>query len=181
MKKKKYWIFFIIIFVIILIAGLVVIKDLKEKQTSIGEEYTPQEEINDEQERQTIVSLYFWNANTTKITAEARLVDVKQLINDPYVTLINLLLQGPKNTDLSKVIPEGTQLLDAKREGDCVTLNFNTNLLNYDSQVVENNSNIINTIVNTLTELTEVDKVKIMVEGENSEKFPDTYVREATS
>ena len=37
--------------------------------------------------------------------------------------------------------------------------------------------NLINSIVNSLTELTEVNKVKFLIEGQENEQFKDIYVR----
>ena len=46
-------------------------------------EYTPEEEITDQQNRMTIVTLYFWDAQNCKMVPEARNVDVKDLVEDP--------------------------------------------------------------------------------------------------
>ena len=37
--------------------------------------------------------------------------------------------------------------------------------------------NMVKSIVNTLTELTEVNKVKILINGQINEEFKDEYVR----
>ena len=66
-------------------------------------EITPQEEISEEQMRQTMVSLYY--KNEEQLMPEARLIDVKDLIENPYVKIINMLLEGPKNEKLQKIIP----------------------------------------------------------------------------
>ena len=65
-------------------------------------EYTPQEEISEEQMRQTIVSLYFKSGE--ELVPEARLIDVKQLLNNPYEEILNMLIEGPKNNNLEKTI-----------------------------------------------------------------------------
>ena len=38
-------------------------------------------------------------------------------------------------------------------------------------------NNIINSIVNTLTELTEVNSVKILIDGQENSQFNETYQR----
>ena len=47
--------------------------------------------------RQTIVSLYFPSKETKELVPEARLVDIKEIINDPCDKLVNLLIEGPKS------------------------------------------------------------------------------------
>ena len=53
---------------------------------------------------------------------------------------------------------------------------FNLHLL-FISSNVGNKLKIINSIVNTLTNLKEIDSVKFLINGEENEKLPDIYVR----
>ena len=179
MKNKKIVIIFSVLLIILIIGGYFVIKYLKQKGESgeITEEYTPQEEISEEQLRQTIVTLYFLSKDTKEITPEARLVDIKDIITNPYENLINLLIEGPKNEKNQKVIPDNTKLNKTYMEGDCITLDFSQEILNYDKNDEKAKENMVNTIVNTLTELTEVNKVKILIEGNQNNEFNETYTK----
>ena len=179
MKNKKIVIIFSVLLIILIIGGYFVIKYLKQKGESgeITEEYTPQEEISEEQLRQTIVTLYFLSKDTKEITPEARLVDIKDIITNPYENLINLLIEGPKNEKNQKVIPDNTKLNKTYMEGDCITLDFSQEILNYDKNAEKAKEKMVNTIVNTLTELTEVNKVKILIDGNQSEEFQEEYQR----
>ena len=179
MKNKKIVIIFSVLLIILIIGGYFVIKYLKQKGESgeITEEYTPQEEISEEQLRQTIVTLYFLSKDTKEITPEARLVDIKDIITNPYENLINLLIEEPKNEKNQKVIPDNTKLNKTYMEGDCSTLDFSQEILNYDKNDEKAKENMVNTIVNTLTELTEVNKVKILIDGNQSEEFQEEYQR----
>ena len=49
----------------------------KNAETEVTE-IIPEEEISEEQMRQTIVSLYFYNENTKSLVPEGRLIDVKE-------------------------------------------------------------------------------------------------------
>jgi len=178
MKNKKIAIIFFIILVIILIGGYFAIQYVKNKQTQNQiEEYTPQEEIAEEQVRQTIVSLYFPSKETNELNPEARLLDIKEIINTPYEKLVNLLIEGPKNEKNKKVMPENTKLNKNYLEGDCVVLDFSNEFLNYNKEDEKQKENMINSIVNTLTELTEVNRVKILIDGNQNEAFNQTYTR----
>ena len=46
---------------------------------------------------------------------EARLIDIKEIINTPYEKLINLLIEGPKNDKYEKIIPDNTKLLNSPK------------------------------------------------------------------
>ena len=111
------------------------------------------------------------------IKPEARLVNVKELIQAPYNVLIELLIQGPKSDKLKVVIPENVKLLNASLEGECLTLDFSSELLNYSKDDSKVKENLINSIVNTVTELNEVNKVKFLIDGNTNEDFKDEYVR----
>jgi Spore germination protein len=141
----------------------------------------PQEEITDEQMRTALVTLYYMNKETKELTPEGKMIDVKKLLTDPYETLINLLIEQPKNEKLQSAIPNGTKVLGAELKGDVVYLDLS-------NEFIENNSveekTIINAIVNTLTELNEVNGVKILINGQENKEFKggkvnfkDTFTR----
>ena len=134
MKNKKIGMIFSIALVIILIGGYFAIKYVKNREETIVEEYVPQEEIADEQVRQTIVSLYFPSKETDELNPEARLIDIKEIINTPYDKLINLLIEGPKNEKNKKVIPENTKLNKNYLQIDCIVLDFSSEFLNYSKE-----------------------------------------------
>lgn len=179
MKNKKIVIIFTVILILILLGGYFAIKYAKQKQEKENkvDEYTPQEEISEEQLRQTIVSLYFPSKETKELIPEARLVDIKEIINDPYDKLVVLLIEGPKSEKEESVISKETKLLKSYMEDDCVTLDFSQEFLNYDKTNEKTKENMVNSIVNTLTQLTEVNKVKILIEGNQNNEFNETYTK----
>ncbi len=177
MKNKKIVIIFTVLLIIILIGGYFVIKYFKEKQNeqTTVEEYTPEEEISEEQLRQTIVSLYFQSKETKELVPEARLIDIKEILNDPYDKLVNLLIEGPKSEKEEKIIPENTKLQKCYMEEDCLVLDFSTEFLNYDKTDEKLKTNIVGSLVKTLTQLTEVNKIKILIDGNENEEFKEIY------
>lgn len=180
MDKNKLKIIFGILIIVIAVGGFFTIKWVKEnneEKTEIGEEYIPQSEISEEQERQTIVSLYFPNKENKKIMPEARLVDIKELVNIPYEKLMNLLIEGPKSDKLENIIPKQTKVLRTFMEGDTLVLDLTKDFLNYDMEQEDGKENLINSITCTMTELTEVNNVKFLIEGEENEQFNETYSR----
>lgn len=177
MKNRKIIISFIILVIIILVGGFFAIKYVKEKkENEIKNEYIPEEEISEKQSRDTIVSLYFPDKETKSLKPEARMVDIKELLHSPYNILIELLLQGPKNDKLEKIFPENTKLLNSNINDEVLTLDFSSEFLNYDKNNEKTKNNLINSIVNTLTELTEVNKIKILINGETNDEFKEEYV-----
>lgn len=177
MKNKKIVIIFSILLIIILVGGYFVVQSLRDEQqkNTEVEEYIPQEEITEEQLRQTIVSLYFQSKETKELVPEARLIDIKEILNNPCDKLVNLLIEGPKSEKEERIIPENTKLNKSYMENDCITLDFSAEFLNYDKSDEKVKNNIINSIVNTLTQLTEVNSVKILIDGSKNEEFKEVY------
>lgn len=180
MNNTKKIIIVLLILGIIALGGYLIynnFKNKKEPENNIQiEEYTPQEEITDEELRKTIVSLYFKNKETDTLMPEARLIDVKILAKNPYEELVKLLIEGPKSDKLEKTIPEGTKLNEARIIGDIVYLDFSKEFIENHPNGAEIESKTIYSIVNTLLELNEVNSVKILIDGEENKSFKDDAI-----
>ena len=177
MKSDKLIFAFLLIAVLIAIAGFYGIRYLKGKQVSSEiEEYIPQEEITEDQMRKTMVSLYFYNNETGELETEARLVDAVELIENPYTKLAQMLIDGPKSEKLKSLMPEDLEIINTEFTNGCVTIDMSTEFLNY-TEDTDLKNKMIYSIVNTLTELTEVDSVKFLINGESNDEFNEEYVR----
>lgn len=179
MKKNKKKIIAIITLIIIIILGYFIYQNVSIEKTGDNNEdyqdYTPEEEISEEQLRQTKLVLYFANSETGELETEIKVVDANTLLVDPYKELVSLLIKGPQSSNLKKLIPEGTKLHDAKLEGSCVVINLSNEFLNFENE--DKKLKTINSIVNTLTNLKEVDSVKFLINGEESEQLSEIYVK----
>lgn len=146
----------------------------EEEKNEQYQDYTPEQEISEEQYRETIVNLYFLNKDSKELMGEARAIDAKTLAVNPYKKLIELLLQGSQNEKLERIIPEGTTVYDASIEAGCVVINLSKEILNFgEDEVLKNN--IVNSIYQTLAELTEVTSIRFLVEGEENSKLAEEY------
>ena len=176
MKKREGFciVFFLILLVVIL--GFIIYyfnKDNFKEKNSIEEEYIPEEEISEKQLRNTIISLYFVNKESKEINPEARNINANELLNEPYKYLIEQLISGPKNEKLEKTIPENTKLNNVKLIGDILYIDFSNDFINNALEGKENEDIIIETIVKTVTELNEVNSVRILIDGEENKSFKD--------
>lgn len=179
MNKKKIITIILLVLGIVIIGGYLIYSNTQNKEDENNvqiNDYTPQEEITEEQLRKTIVSLYFNNKETNTLMPEARLIDVKLLAENPYEELVNLLIEGPKSDKLEKVIPEETKLNNAKIIGNVVCLDFSKEFIENHIGGAEEESKTIYSIVNTLIELNEVDSVKILIDGEENKSFKDNAI-----
>ena len=157
------WIILIVVFIIIILSIFII------SNVSFETEYTPESEIEEVELRKTIVTLYFKNKETGEMAKETRLIDSKDLLKNPYEELLNLLMQGPENSNYEKVIPEGLIIIDNKFENGCVTITFNKEAA-IDLDETKRND-ITAAISNTLIQLTEVNNVKVLIEGEEENEI----------
>ena len=156
--------------------GFVIYKNVSiENKEDEYQDYVPEEEISEEQMRQTKVVLYFANNETGELETEIKVVDANTLIKNPEKQIMELLIKGPQSSSLKKLIPDGTVLNDIKIEESCAIINVSKEFLNYQND--EEKYNIINSIVNSLTNLKEIDSVKFLINGEENENLSETYIK----
>lgn len=177
MKNKKllFYIAIAIILILIIIALIFLFKPSVSDEGATNEiiEYTPAEELSDDEIRKTIISLYFKNIETNTLVAEAKCIDVKELYKEPYSYLINMLITGPENEKLESAIPEGTKVNSCTLKGNTLYVDLSKEFIDNAPSGIEEESMIIYSIVNTLTELNEVSGVKFLVNGEENLQFKD--------
>ena len=176
MKKNRKKIIAIITLILLILIAIFIYNNISIENTEEEyQDYTPQEEISEEQMRQTKVILFFANNETGELESETKIVDANLLINEPYKQIMNWLISGPQSSNLKKLIPDGTAMHDIKVEKSCAIINFSNEFLNYDTE--ENKLKIINSIVNTLTNLKEINSVKFLINGAENEKLSEIYLK----
>ena len=179
MKKNKKKITAIITLILIIVAVYFIYRNISiekiENQEDEYQDYTPQEEISEEQMRQTKVVLFFANAETGELESEIKIVEANKLIKEPYKEIMQWLIKGPQSSNLKKLIPDGTVLHDVKIEKSCATINVSNEFLNFENE--ENKLKIINSVVNTLTNLKEINSIKFLINGEENEKLSEIYLK----
>lgn len=168
MDNKRFKMFFAITLIVLILAcaSFYIFKQLSNNN-SIIEEYVPQEEISDEQVRRTIVKLYFKEIGSENLKCENRSIDSKELLANPYLALTNLLIEGPTDDGLESIIPSSTAVNSANLSGNTVVLDLSGAFVSSISDV-NAASNLVYSIVNTLTELTEVSAVQFLIDGQEA-------------
>ena len=106
------------------------------------------------------VKLYFPNADNSALPYEEREVSVKE--GAILKAAIEALLVGPAREDLRKSIPEGTRLLGINLKDQMATVDFSKE---FTATVGLGEILARASLVNTLTEVAGVERVRIWVEG----------------
>ena len=177
MKNKKILILLILVLILIISSLFFIVKKFNSKNNQNTQEnvldYTPQEEIDLKALRQTNINLYFVENETGNLKYESRLIDSAELVSNPYRKIVELLLQGPSNTNLSSPFPENISILDVFILNHCVTIDFSDDLLMFKDE--NQKLNIVNSLLNSLTELNEVKSIKILINNETHDEFKEEY------
>ena len=171
MKKKLP-----ILFLILIILGVIIYFIFSHISITKNDDYinyTPEEEISESQSRETTINLYFLNPENNQLKSEGRNISTNELLKNPYKVIVQKLIDGPSDDKLKNVFPEGTRLINATLSNDCVLLNFSEELLNFKDDVQK--YNIINSILDSLTQLNEVNSIKILINNEPNDKISQEY------
>lgn len=159
MKKK----IFLILGLIIIILVCIIIYFISVN--SAVEEYVPEEEISENDYKMASVILYFQNKETKELEAEIREINSKELLLNPYEVILEMLLIGPINENLEKLIPKGVVINNIILEKYCLKIDFSKEFIENCEDDKLKQENIVNSIYKTMKELTEVNEVKILIDG----------------
>lgn len=175
MKKILIYIGIILGIIFVVFLGWLVSVNKDAEKNEI-QEIVPAEEISESQLRQTIITLYFMNKEKGELEPEARQIDVKMLLENPYETLVNMLIEGPKNENLIGIIPQGTKINNIEIKEEIVYIDFSDDFIKEQNLGENQEKMIINSILKTLVELREVNGIKILINGAENSCFPDEAV-----
>ncbi len=178
-EKVKKIVVIAIISLVVIIVGILIYMNIDIKKvdnTNQNNEIVPAEEITDEQLRETTINLYFINQNN-EIAEEMRKIDSKILLQNPYLEVMNLLLSGPKADCFKTYMPKDVKVNNITKEKDCLIIDFSKEFIENEEENVDIQSLTISQIVNTMTQFTEINSVKITVEGEENLSFKNGNIK----
>lgn len=120
------------------------------------------------------IVLYFKGNEAMKLEKEYRNVSMKRIAENMAKTVVEELLKGPTNEELHSLIPFDTKLLNIESQENTVILDLSNEFI--EKQEGESNALLaIYSIVNSLTEITEIEQVKFLINGKEMERFKDYF------
>ena len=163
--KKIVYCLVILVFILVIIYAVFKITNNVEVETDITE-YVPQEEISNAQNRTTLLTLYFLDPSTNGIVPEVRQIDVKEIMEEPYEKIMNLLLEGPQTGNMGKTIPDGTKVNKISLENENLIIDLSKEFIGERDVKSEEQIKIMDSIVSTFLELKEISSVSFLIDGE---------------
>ncbi|MGI5875505.1 MAG: GerMN domain-containing protein [Dethiobacteria bacterium] len=163
-QKKLQVGVFLLAFVTLLAVGCVLDKNPSPSQPSPGE-------VSQETEGgQTgeVVALYFADAGANGLVKEEREIVFDDEENIALFVLEELL-KGPVSPELERTIPQGVRVVSITVEEGIATVDFSEELRSKHSGGSTGELLTVYSIVNTLTGLPGLEKVKFLIEGKELE------------
>jgi spore germination protein GerM len=114
------------------------------------------------------IKIYFPNENANYLQIEER--ELAQ-DSDLYYHIFEELKAGPEDSELGETIPAGSQLLDYKIEEKLIILNFNREFRDNHWGGSTGELMTVYSIVNSYTDLDQIESVRILIEGEEVESL----------
>lgn len=178
MKKLKFLVLILISILMLCSCGID-----RHNEDDMGYEDNPVSSINiDEEEAAALneklpVVLYFGDAEKSKLVKEIRYIDIKEAKKGAETlasAIIKELLKGPKSEGLTAIIAEGTSLRSA------IIINERVATVDFTKEFIDNHPGgkelaelTLYSVVNTLTEMKEVERVKFTINGKETKTFKD--------
>lgn len=141
--------------------------------------------INPEKINRQEVVLYFLEGQGGKLAPEERSIEVKQSQTLEY-QIVEQLVAGPTKDGLKSIIPQGTKIKDIKTEEGICYVNLSGDFVSKLGETPNGERLAIYSVVNSLTELTSVNKVQFLIDGEKVNTvsghydFSKTFERDET-
>ncbi len=155
----------------------------KGDPVDVSEDLTPISSLTIDEEEAAVLNekvpviLYFGDEQDTKLVKEIRYVDIKEAKKGASVlasAMVKELIAGPKAKGLKSVIAEGTTLRSP------VTIEERVATVDFTKEFIDNHPGgksiaelTVYSIVNTLTELKDVERVKIIINGKATKNFKE--------
>ncbi len=171
-KTKKIAVIIISTTISISLVFLLILNvDVKKVEEEISyNEIIPEEELTDNQLRETTINLYFVGEDN-ELKEIVKKVDSKELIENPYFIALSLLINKNDDSNNKTYIPEGVKINNINREKECLIIDLSKEFIENMDDNIENQSLAISQIVNTMTQFNEINAIKILIDGNDDCSF----------
>lgn len=154
-----------------------------DDQDAMGNEINPISSITIDEDEAAVLNeklpaiLYFGDGDKIKLVKEIRYINIKEAKKgaETFATaIVKELLNGPKSEGLTAIIAEGTSLRSP------VTIEERVATVDFTKEFIDNHPGgkelaeiTLYSVVNSLTEMKEIERVKFIINGKDTKNFKD--------
>ena len=122
------------------------------------------------EERELSVVLYFYNQDASYLEKETRRVRASS--NETLeIYVVEGLIAGPKDSKLSATLNKDSKLVSIQTKDGICFVNFTGDFVSQNTGSSAQETGAIYSIVNSLTELDEVNRVQFLIDGKKTDSF----------
>ncbi len=178
MKKLHYLLLLVLAMMLLCAAGC---SDDKNNSAGVGDKATiaadkgsAPDALQDKDKNKTgngklTIKVYYPDEQGLKLCAVQKTVKLSS--EDKYTAALKALLDGTKEKGLTTIIPKQAKIKSVKVQGDTAFVDFDQNLTKKFIGGSTGEEMLVGSIVNTLTEFSEIKKVQLLVEGKQIESI----------
>lgn len=179
MKKLRYLLLLVLAVTLLCAAGC---NDEKNSSAGIGDKTTitadkgnapdaavPEKDKSKNGNSKLAIKVYYPDEQGMKLQAVKKTVKLGG--EDKYTAALKALLEGTKEKGLTTIVPKQAKIKSVKVQGDTVFVDFDSNLTKKFIGGSTGEEMLVGSIVNTLTEFSEIKRVQLLVEGKKIESI----------
>lgn len=163
---KKRIILMLILFILVF-GSVIIFSNINTKEKNIKEE---EEEVLSVQ-----ILLYFRQKDSLELGKEYRYVSMEDIKTDLAGTIMRELIKGPASETLTATIPEETKVNSILIENGILILDLSKEFEENHTGSGVAEAITIYSVVNSLTEIKEINAVKFLIDGGEKEKYKENY------
>lgn len=179
--RKGIFVFTSSLLIILMLTGCGVLEKLGFKEAYNDELHPVSSIVMNEEEAQKITDkvpmyLYFSNEDNTKLLLEVRYIpasEAKKSVSNLASVVVRELIKGPQERkDAKSLIPEGADLrAPVKIEAGVATVDLTKEFVSKHPGGKELEQLTVYSIVNSLTEIKDINKVRFLINGKEQKEF----------
>ncbi len=143
------------------------IEETKDKEKETAKTEVKKEQTKKEETKEIRLKYYFPNEEGTKLLPVEKKVKVAE--HDKYKAALVELLKGATDKNMITIIPKKTRVRSVKVKDGVATVDFSGDMVKYFVGGSTGEELMVASIVNTLTEFSEIKAVKIIIDGKEVE------------
>ena len=128
----------------------------------------PKQNSPEQKIQSTNVKIYYPDESGTKLVpVEKKIKFVDE--SEKYIAALSELMQKPKEKNLTTVFPSHAKVRSVTRDGDTAVVDFDGSIVKGFVGGSTGEEFLVNSVVDTLTEFSEIKQVKFLIDGQEIE------------